>query len=110
MILMKKKKGSLVGLIRGLLLPAVAAAVLLFFAAALNSLDDDRETESLRQLEEALRRSCVSCYSAEGIYPPDLEYLKKHYGIQINDKKYTVHYSAFAENLMPDITVLENSK
>lgn len=107
---MKKKKNAWAGLLRGLLLPAVAAAVLLFFAAALNSLDNDRETESLRQLEEALRRSCVSCYAAEGIYPPDLEYLKKHYGIQIDEKKYTVHYSAFAENLMPDITVLENSQ
>lgn len=107
---MKKKKSAWVGLLRGLLLPAVIAAVLLFFAAALNSLDNDRETESLRQLEEALRRSCVSCYAAEGIYPPDLEYLKKHYGIQINEKKYTIHYNAFAENLMPDITILENSQ
>ena len=52
--------------------------------------------------------SCVACYAAEGIYPPDLDYLKDHYGVQVDEERYTVFYSVFAENLMPDITVLEN--
>ena len=50
-----------------------------------------------------------ACYAAEGIYPPNLEYLEEYYGLQIDETRYTVHYSAFAENLMPDITVLENT-
>ena len=61
------------------------------------------------ELEEAVRRGCVACYAAEGRYPPDLEYLKEHYGIQVDEGRYTVRYDAFAENLMPDITVLENT-
>lgn len=40
--------------------------------------------------------------------PPDLEYLKNHYGIQIDEQRYTVYYNRFAQNLMPDVTVLEN--
>lgn len=57
--------------------------------------------------EESLRRSCAACYAAEGIYPPDLAYLTSHYGIQIDERLYAVDYRPIAENLMPDITVLE---
>ena len=95
-------------LLRGLLLPVAAAAALLCFATAVNSLDSGRAEEDLRQLEETLRRSCVACYAAEGVYPPSLDYLKERYGLQIDEERYTVKYFAFAENLMPDITVLEN--
>lgn len=94
--------------IRYLLFPLFAVAVLLCFATALDSLDAGRDQEELRQLEQALRRSCVACYAAEGIYPPDLDYLKEHYGLQVDETRYTVRYSAIAENLMPDITILEN--
>ena len=58
-------------------------------------------------MEETLRRGCTACYAAEGAYPPDLDYLKDHYGLQIDEERYVVRYTAFAENLMPDITVLE---
>lgn len=87
----------------------IAAAALLCFATALDSLDSGRAEEDLRQLEETLRRGCVACYAAEGVYPPSIDYLKDHYGLQVDEARYTVRYSAFAENLMPDITVLENA-
>lgn len=106
---MKRKKSGWLAILKGLLLPVIAAAALLCFAAALNSLNDGRAEEDMRQLEETLRRGCVACYAAEGIYPPNLEYLEEYYGLQIDETRYTVHYSAFAENLMPDITVLENT-
>lgn len=105
---MKKKKTAWLGAVRGLLLPAAAAAVLVVFAMALHGLDSGRSEENQRQLEEALRRGCVACYAAEGVYPPNLAYLQEHYGVQIDETHYTVRYDVFAENLMPDITVLEN--
>lgn len=104
---MRRRKTGLGSLLRGVLLPVAAVAVLVFFAAALNSLDSGREAENLQQLEQALRRGCVACYASEGIYPPTLEYLEERYGVQIDGERYTVHYNVFAENLMPDITVLE---
>ena len=106
---MRKRRNPLLGMLRGLLLPAIAAAVLVMFAAALDGLTTGRDAEDLRQLEEALRRSCAACYAAEGVYPPDLDYLRDHYGLQIDEERYTVKYSVFAENLMPDFTVLENT-
>ena len=105
----KRRIKRLAGLLQGLLLPVLAAAALLCFSTALDSLDSGRSAEDLRQLEAALRRGCVACYAAEGSYPPDLDYLKDHYGLQIDEDRYTVRYTAFAENLMPDITVLENA-
>ena len=106
---MRKRRNTLIPLLQGLLFPAAAVAVLLCFATALDGLDSGRSAEDLKQLEQTLRRGCVACYAAEGIYPPNLEYLEEYYGLQIDETRYTVHYSAFAENLMPDITVLENT-
>ncbi len=101
---MKKKKFS-PGPV--LLIPAVLA-VLLIFLSGLSNLRDGRSSEGRQQLEDAVRRASVACYAAEGIYPPDLAYLEVHYGIQVDRERYTVVYEAFASNLMPDVTVLEN--
>ncbi len=93
-------------LLRGVLLPAACILVLVAFSTALDSLNSGHEAEDLKQLEEALRRGCVACYASEGAYPQDLDYLKEHYGVQVDETRYDVHYDVFAENLMPDITVL----
>lgn len=103
-----RRKHAFGGALRALLLPVVAVAAVLCFFTALSNLESGQADEGCRQLEEALRRSAVACYAAEGIYPPDLTYLEDHYGLQIDTDRYTVYYDVFASNLMPDITVLEN--
>lgn len=104
---MKRRKGKNRGALGWLALPVAIVLALVLFAGALDSLTVGRSAEDLRQLEEALRRGCVSCYAVEGRYPPDLDYLKEHYGIQVDEDRYAVVYDVFAPNLMPDITVLE---
>ena len=94
--------------LRGLLLPAVALAVLLAFFTALNGLQRDRAAVDQSRLEDTLRRAAAACYAAEGIYPPDISYLEERYGVRIDRDRYTVDYQVFASNLMPDITVLRN--
>ena len=79
----------------------------LVFLFAIGRLGSKQAAEGRKQLQTALRRSAVACYAAEGIYPPDLDYLCTHYGVQIDDERYHVFYEIFADNLMPDITVLE---
>ena len=91
-----------------LLLPAVLAAVLIFLCA-LSNLSVGRRSEGREQLEEAVRRSAVACYAAEGFYPPDIQYLEEHYGLQVDESRYRVFYEVFAPNLMPEITVLEKT-
>lgn len=60
------------------------------------------------KLEEAVRRAAVACYAAEGAYPPSIEYLEEHYGLTIDESRYIVHYDVFADNILPDITVMDN--
>ena len=90
-----------------LIIPLVIAVVLMF-TTAVSNLQEGRQSEGKQQLEDAVRRGAVACYAAEGIYPPNLEYVEEHYGIQVDRERYTVEYEIFASNLMPDVTVLEN--
>ena len=96
------------GRFRAALLLSTALIVLLLFLGAVSNLQEGRREEGRQQLEEAVRRNAVACYAAEGVYPPNLEYLEAHYGLQIDRQRYTVVYEVFASNLMPDVTVLSN--
>ena len=62
--------------------------------------------QSASALKEAVLRSARQCYVVEGVYPPDLEYLEEHYGLQVNHAAYYISYDAFASNLPPDIRVI----
>ena len=88
----------------------LAALCLIFFITSLASVDRQQGEEGRQQLETALRRAAVACYAAEGVYPPTVEYLQEHYGVQIEEERYIVFYEIFANNLMPDITVLEKER
>lgn len=100
----RSKWPALLGILAKILLVLAAS---LCFAGALTNLDRGRGEAGRQQLEDALRRAAVACYATEGVYPPDLDYLTEHYGIQVDEDRYAVFYDIFAENLMPDITVVE---
>lgn len=84
-----------------------AACALVWFFTAMERVESGRTDEGRRQLEDSIRRGAVACYAAEGVYPPDLSYLENRYGIQVDEDLFVVDYQVFAENLMPEITVLE---
>lgn len=84
--------------------------VSLFFLSALSGWEENRRTEGKRQLETALRRAAVSCYAAEGFYPPDVAYMQEYYGLQFDENTYVIRYERPVSNWMPDITVLERSQ
>ena len=103
---MRRKTNTLRRWLPLFLVALLLAALLLWFFPAVNQLSAGQHEEGRAQLEIALRRATVACYAIEGIYPPTLEYLKQHYGIQIDQSRYSVFYEIFADNLMPEITVL----
>ncbi len=88
-------------------MPLILLAALALFERGVDSLNAGRSQEALTRLTQAIRRSSVACYAAEGSYPEDLDYLKEHYGLQIDEERYTVFYEPVGANLMPQITVLE---
>ena len=91
----------------GILLAVLIFAAIFWFQTAVFNLNADRKAEGKIRLEDVLRRTAVSCYAAEGVYPPSLEYMIEHYGIRFDEEVYRVDYRVIASNLMPDITVLE---
>ena len=90
-----------------MLFPVICAVALVCFLRGLSNVSDSQAAEEKRRLEDAIRRSVITCYAVEGTYPPDLAYLEEHYGVQINRDRYVVIYQPIAQNLMPDITVVE---
>lgn len=104
---LNRKTKKLLKSLGALVFPVVVILVVLFFVGAVDNLDTDRASEACRQLETTIRRGCVACYAAEGSYPATLDYLQDHYGIQVDESRYTVFYETFGSNLMPNITVLE---
>ena len=83
------------------------AAVLLVLAS--EKLGRGQEGESLKQLENSVRKAVMTCYATEGVYPPGVDYLEDHYGIQIDHDRFNVFYEIFGDNVMPQITVMEVS-
>ena len=94
--------------LRGAIVPVLfTAVVMLMVIFGQRQTEQSSRAEGLRILEDSVRRSVVMCYAVEGRYPDTIEYIEKNYGVHIDRSKYAVHYSIFASNLFPDITVLE---
>ena len=94
------------GKIGGWLSLAVTVILLSLFLMSVHSLGAASERETQKNLQRTILQSAVHCYATEGAYPESLDYLKKHYGVQYNSKKYTVYYMVFAANLLPEVTVI----
>ena len=104
---MKKKNYKSSSVLRSIL-PGLCAFI--FIAAmVISGLKDTRasvDEEGMRLAKESISRAVITCYAIENRYPQNFEYLKEYYGISIDESRYVVHYSAFAENLMPDVTIV----
>ena len=85
----------------------VFVLVLFLFGAGTMVFAKKADANGAETLRSAIGRASVQCYAIEGRYPPSMEYLEENYNVQIDRKKYSVFYSGFASNVMPDITVVE---
>lgn len=106
---MKKEKNSSELFLR-IIESCIAVLLIIVLTVSLIRMSGESSHEGREQLESIIVKSVMACYADEGVYPADLQYLENHYGLQINRDKYIVRYESFAENLMPDITVLEKNR
>ena len=88
---------------------ALMLCVLVFVLIAVSNLEEGRQAEDIRQLEQALQRTAVACYAVEGVYPPDVAYMRENYGLTYDESRYAVHYKLVASNFMPTIDVMVRS-
>ena len=87
----------------GLLLAGFAGAVLMVARGILPGASG----QSRELIEKAVRRSAVQCYAIEGAYPVSLEDLEERYGLRVDQERWMVDYRYVADNLSPDITVIQ---
>jgi len=81
--------------------------VLHFVLTGLREASSSSAMEGMRIAEESIRRAVINCYASEGMYPPSIDYLREHYGIAIDERRYVIHYQIYGSNLMPDIAVFK---
>lgn len=67
------------------------------------ALSDNRKN----YIYSSVMNGALLCYSIEGEYPPDMQYLEDNYGIRYDTDEYIVHYSYFGANIRPSVTVTE---
>ncbi len=88
-------------------LPLLAGIfILLLFLRGIHSVGETTIAKQQESLETALSRSIAQCYAVEGMYPPNLDYLKEHYGLTYDEAMFLVDYQPIGSNLMPETTVL----
>ena len=61
--------------------------------------------KDLTRIEETIYQLSLKCYSIEGHYPQDIQYLKTYYGLLVNEDHYRITYHIDGENLQPIIQV-----
>lgn len=80
------------------------------FFGALGTVEKGQRKEEEKRIVDVIKKAVVSCYATEGVYPATLEYVEEQYGLVIDKERYHVFYEVFADNIMPEITVVPKTK
>ena len=89
---------------------AAIVVVLICIAAlviALYTIVPDVNSQGTVSLRDAIVQSANQCYAIEGSYPYNLEYLESNYGLVVNHDDYSITYEVFADNVAPNVVVVE---
>ena len=85
----------------------VSFVVVILAVAGIYYMGNIGSEQGIKLTREAAVRTAVQCYSIEGIYPPNVDYMEANYKLKYDKSKYYIHYDAFASNIMPTIEVYE---
>ena len=101
-----KHRNSLWSGLKVVMVPMAAVLAVCCLLTAVGNIEAGHREESEKRVQDTIKKAVVSCYAIEGAYPATLEYVEEYYGLQINHDKYDVFYEIFADNIMPEITVV----
>lgn len=91
---------------RGLIVTAAVCAVsTAAFVLGISGVSGSVGAQQTQMLQRAIERAVVTCYAIEGQYPPTLDYIRENYGVVIDEARFDVYYDAFAQNVMPSVSV-----
>ncbi len=86
---------------------ALFAAAIIWLVITLGNTSKSTSEQELAAVRSTIEKGITMCYAIEGAYPPDLKHLEENYSISYNKDKFIVHYSCFADNIRPTVSVLE---
>lgn len=89
---------------------ALFVLIVIWFSVSVNNAENSASEKRADSVYDTVMNGAVLCYSIEGEYPPDLEYLKENYGVAVNTEKYAVDYSYFGANIRPTVRVAEKER
>ena len=98
---------------RHLKMNSILLSILIFilwiglFVVFTGRLERESAAEQKEALELALERDITTCYALEGQFPPDLAYLRDHYGLSYDEDLFYVDYRPYGSNIRPFYIVLE---
>lgn len=92
--------------IKGLLILLVMSGTTWLSFGGLDGFWKNNTSQGTEAVKEALLKASIQCYALEGAYPTDVNYLKSHYGIQLNETAYYYYYEYLGANIRPNIEVV----
>ena len=99
----KKQYGPVISVV-------IFLVVFLLFWMLLQDLSRNTVERQRSQLEAALERGILTCYTLEGKYPENLDYLRQHYPLHYNEDLFFVDYQIQGANMLPDVTIIERGQ
>ncbi|MCH5194431.1 MAG: hypothetical protein J1F11_10750 [Oscillospiraceae bacterium] len=86
---------------------ALFAAIMIWLVVSVGNAGKSSGRKRSDAMYTTIMNSASLCYSIEGEYPPDIEYLENNYGVHIDRDRYVVHYEYFGANIRPTVTIVE---
>ncbi|MGP1568464.1 MAG: hypothetical protein ACTTHM_07085 [Peptoanaerobacter stomatis] len=91
----------------GLLLAIIVIGYISMYISSIDKFWENGQEDTNTAIEDAIRKSALECYALEGSFPPSVDYLRKNYGLIVNEDAYFYHYQVTASNMIPDIKVVK---
>jgi hypothetical protein len=102
-----EKKSKQINQISHIILPLLFVILFFFlFIWGISSVDESTSQKQYDSLQTAIQRDMIQCYAIEGTYPPNLDYLKEHYGLTYDENLFFVDYQTYGANILPDVTII----
>lgn len=79
--------------------------MLAVFIIGFQNTDRAVDAKDLDRVKQAIQKAALECYSTEGFYPEDIQYLKEYYGLYLQEDLYNVRYEYIGSNIMPETGV-----
>ncbi len=102
----KMKNNANKSYLKTLFLSLLSLIIILILSFYITSVEQKNLTEKKKNLENAIIKSAIHCYSIEGVYPEKISYLEQNYNLKVDYDTFIVHYETFSSNILPDVTVI----